>query len=1653
MLFIVLETKNFRYYQLVPTSLFNMMRNFLIIVFSIVFSISAKSQNFNNEWIDYNKTYFKFKVGAFGSDGISPISNGILRIPFATLASNGLGTTDAAHFQLWRDGVEVPIYLSKTSGALSANDYIEFWGEMNNGTLDKKLYRDAEYQLNNKWSLQTDTASYFLTVNTAGTNKRIMDEANNVAGNSLAPTPYFMHTAARYFRAELLNGFSAVVGQNLYSSSYDFGEGFVSRPIKPNENTCGGPRTGQLTQNFEGLQAYTAAGGPSMRFNVNSVGNAANSRSVKVALNGSSVTQYQMDYFYDSKVEEYISTDKLLNDNAVFVFSNESNASCDEFRIASIELTYPRRFNMSGSTSFYIALDPSGNGHYLEFTNFDHGGQLPVIYDISNRKRYLGDTSIAGKVRVVLPPSFVPYKLVLTTQAGNYFKQVTTVQPRTFVDYSQAMNQGDYLIISNPLIYGTGSNNYVEQYRQYRASDKGGKYISQVVDIDQLVDQFAWGVKKHPLSVKNFLRFARSRFSITPRFVFLIGKAVCYNEYRANESNAVAEQLNLVPTFGFPASDNLLSSNNEMAIPATPIGRLSAISPIEVRDYLLKVKQYDSIQNSTNYTLKDKGWMKNVLQITGANDANLGAQLDSYMKEYQRVISDSAFGAKVINYSKSADPGNYAAAVHSFKEAFENGSSLVSYFGHSSATSIDFNLDNPENYDNRYKYPVFIANGCSAGNHFGFEINRLNNKSTVSEKFVLASERGAIGYLSSSHFGIVNYLDMYTQEFYKAFAKTKYNRPVGEGIKEAIANVLASTGNSDYFARVHAEEYAYHGDPAIKINATMLPDYVIEESEIVTLPNKVSVADTSFTIKVRINNIGKVGVDSLDFKLERILPNNQVVTLINKKLAPINLVDSVSIEVPIVPNRDKGLNIFTAAIDYDGKVSEITKINNAYSKSIIIGDDEIRPIYPYNFSIVNNSNIKLTASTVNPLSESREYVLEIDTTELFNSTQKITKKKTSKGGVVAFEPPYNFVDATTYYWRVAATAATEPNWKVASFTFNSGASAGFQQGHFYQNSKSALKNILYDSASKNYSFTSNNHNLFITHGIYPTSGLEDGHFSISVDGSSLIKSACVGASVIINVFDPISFEPVRNTTNPFGAAPVCNVGREYNFEYSYRSASTRKNAMDFIDAIPKGSYVAIRLVLDNPYNSWASDWAADTSLYGSNNSLYHRLKKHGFAQIDSFYFPRNWALIFKKEDTTFAPVYKLSDGLYDRLTMSQNCVTPSIVGSVTSPTFGPSKGWKTVTWSGSKMPKSNVVPTVNVIGIGKDNNEIILFTLDSTRVNMDLSSVDPLRFPFIKLQLKSLDSAAVAPYQLTNWKIEYEAAPEGGLAPNLFVNIPDTIGGTSAYNNTILPIQVAYKNVSAVAFDSLTVKITLTDSANNIIELPRFKTRSLPAGDTLHINTSISTPGFHGLYNVFVQVNPNPGQYEQESFNNTLYKYVYINQQTLLPVTLTKFEAMQQGDDVKTSWQTEGELNVRNYTVQHSINGLAFAQVGNVNAIGASSYQFIHKNAPIGKNYYRLLITDKDGSVKLSPVKIVNIAKESSVQFYPNPVKDKLTIVLNSSSANTTTITLLSSAGQVLLKKQIKTSYIIDMAGYASGTYLLRIDDGLKTTTHKVQKQ
>lgn len=1479
----------------------------VLFVLLLTCSYIAQAQVYNNEWIeDYSKPYYKFKVG----------KDGLYRITQNVLNNAGLGLTPAEQFQLWRNGVQVPIYTSVSTGMLPVNGYIEFWGKMNDGKPDNQLYRNPAFQLSDKWSLETDTASYFLTINTnTFNNLRIETAANNVTGNSLPVEPYFMYTAGKYFKDKVNLGYAVNVGENLYSSSYDKGEGWTTQDLVSTA-TKDSIKYGRHYFSFTNLFVYNGGGTPDPGLKVAVSGNGGNNqRLFSLHLNGDSIYGKRVDYYELLTDSTSFPLSKIVSGTAALIATNYSMIGCydlpigcqtDRMVIHKYELTYPRQFNFGGATNFEFRLPESSTGNYLEIKNFTFGTTTaPVLYDFTNGKRYVADITAAPVLKFVLPPSATQRSLVLVSEDAAHINSIASLDAKTFIDYSTPVNEGNYLIISHPALFnGANGINPVEEYKNYRSSLAGGSFNAKIFLADDLVDQFAFGIKKHPLGLRNFIRYARQKFSEEPKHVFIIGKGISYRDQLSAENQSVSvkndfAKLQLVPTFGWPASDNLLTADPGSSLPLVPIGRLSAIDAQEVTVYLDKVKEYELAQATASPIIADKNWMKNVIHIVGASDENLGDILSNSMNKFKSIIIDTLFGAKISTFSKNSADAVTPLNSLDLTNLINQGTSLITYFGHSSATTLEFNLDNPENYNNQGKYPLFIGLGCNAGNFFNFSTSRFIAKETISEKYVLSPNRGTIGFIASTHFGIVHYLDLWNTHAYNRITKTSYGKSIGEIMIKTAEDVFDDQSENDFYARANVEESELHGDPALRLNTHPKPDYVIEEPMVRLSPSFISVADESFTIHTTVLNIGKAINSNLVIEVKRQFPDQTIQVVARDTINSLKYIDSITVKLSIDPAHDKGLNKIIVTLDPDSEIDEIFETNNSITKEVMIFEDEARPVYPYNFAIINKQDIKLIASTANPFSPSKEYRMEMDTTELFNSPLKIVKSITQVGGTLEFEPGISFTDNTVYYWRVAPVPDSGPfSWNTSSFVYMPQSDLGYNQSHLYQHTKSSTTGIDIDSTSRMWEFGKITGDLFVRNGVFPTAASFAVDFSVALNGDPFIRSVCGVSNIIVNVIDPRTFKPWFNAhagdPSQYGSDPVCGESRVYNFQYNILDTNKRRKLVEFLDLIPSGHFVVVRNTSGTTYssNTYTKDWKKDTSYLGSGNSIYHRLYNQGFTGIDAFDTTEAWIFVYQKDKAAeFEPKYEFSQGIYDRITLATTCKTLDTVGYITSPKFGPAKAWKQFKWSGTILDNTTGDhPTVDLLGIRADGTkDTLMADIELSSQTVDLSFINAMQYPYLQLNMLNIDTSNYTPYQLNYWRLTYDPAPEGVLAPNIYFYMKDTVEVAEP-----LHFKIAFKNVSESDFsDSLKVKALVTDK-NNVTHLITWKQRNLPNNDpgkdSIHIQFPVDTRQLVGNNSLYVDVNPDNDQVEQYHFNNFFYKTFYVRPDTLNPLMDVTFD-------------------------------------------------------------------------------------------------------------------------------------------------------------------
>lgn len=151
-----------------------------------------------------------------------------------------------------------------------------------------------------------------------------------------------------------------------------------------------------------------------------------------------------------------------------------------------------------------------------------------------------------------------------------------------------------------------------------------------------------------------------------------------------------------------------------------------------------------------------------------------------------------------------------------------------------------------------------------------------------------------------------------------------------------------------------------------------------------------------------------------------------------------------------------------------------------------------------------------------------------------------------------------------------------------------------------------------------------------------------------------------------------------------------------------------------------------------------------------------------------------------------------------------------------------------------------------------------------------------------------------------------------------------------------------------------------------------------------------------------------------------------------LPIELTSFSGINQGNQNLLSWVTHSEWNNDYFTIERSINGFDWEFVGEVDGAGNSVrklyYSLIDDNPYFPVTYYRLSQTDFDGTMTRHDVIAVNSEKSWKADFvsalFPNPTSTYATFVYNGvDTENPLKVSLINEFGEVVAYEEFGTLY------------------------------
>ena len=1430
----------------------------LLILFGLNFGASAQmvvgnQKLYGNEWIDYTQTYVKIPIS----------QDGIYRLTAAALQTAGipLSTVTANRFQLFKLGQEVPIFTS-TEAALGSNDYIEFFGEKNRGELDAFMYKNQKSDmLNPEHSQVTDTAVYFLTWRTTPSSQRFQTVANNLT-NLPAKEAWFWHNE-KFIGIDRNVAYDISGGSAVYLPEMNTGEGYGTE--------FGNNRTITLNPQF-------IADGQNGKLSLRWTGNYKN-HYTNINVSGTPVGK-DTAYGYTFRDKTYDLTAAQIKAGMPIQIIGAYEAA-DNHSLGVATLDYARQFNFGGKNQFVFKVAASDGVKYLEITNFLAGTTAPILYDITNKTRIV-TTLEGGLVKVALPPSSSERTLALVASNGSSI--ILTITPTTFVDLRP--DGGNYIMIASPRFFNDGTGkNYVQDYANYRSSTEGGGFKTKVIDVQQVHDQFGYGVNRHPLCLRNFSYFIKKNWA-NPQYLVLVGKA---KEFPGNRYNVAFPDMSDLPSWGYPSSDVMFVTNDSSIVPIFPVGRIPLSAASEMKIYLDKVKEHENALKNAPQTLEARQWIKNVMHLSGGG--NEGPIIKEYMKNFADTLQASKAGLNVTTFYKtSLDPVQIAVNDQIFG-MINKGVSVISFYGHSASSTLDFDINNPDYMTNKGKYPLFVALGCSAGNCH-------QQSKGIAENFVFYKDKGMSAFAGTTGSSFLNSLNRFANVYYSTMGTARYGASLGDILNMTFTQFSQTTVQNDLGLKSAVQEFQITGDPALRLFAAPGPDYLPDATSVKFEPSVLTAQLDSFAVTFTVSNIGYNIKDSMTVLVRQQMPNNTFIELAKKRIAAPLYQSTYTWRVPMTKETAAGLNRLHIFVDSDNGINELpspsAKNNNELVAStgekgvpFYILDNNVRPVYPAEFAIVNKVPIILKASTSNALAKPQNYYIEIDTTATFNSPLKKRTVINQLGGVLKWQPDMNWTDKTVYYWHTAAdsTAGVGYAWQNSSFIYLKDGSEGWNQSHYYQWLGNQFTTMKVDSFDRKFVFGENLSSIDLKYLANLPYNLRPIYYINNNQYGRNLGDYPTNAGIYAIVFDSKTGTPwIQNDVfSQYGANPRNTRTHSYAFQIDSDDPFTgRRGFISLLNNIPERDYVIVYTVQQNGAANFRPDlWGIDSVTTGTN--IFKVLEQQGAKQVRSLDGTKPYAFAFQKNISPISERVALT--LDEGAPISFPLTGRWYEGKMVSPILGPSKEWQTLELNYKAESTDSLV--FDIIGLSSDKSTDTTLMRGITTSVTALNNINAKQYPYLKLRFYGFDNTKRTTPQLNYWRVLYKGVIDLAVNPSAKYTI---------YNDTLqqgdqLKMEVNVENVSNIDADSVLIKWTIRNEAN--VEMNTFnKYAPLSKNGNFVTNLTRTTKDLSGKNQILLEVNPNQAQLEGFTFNNYLQSSFYVEKDKRNPLLDVMFDGV-----------------------------------------------------------------------------------------------------------------------------------------------------------------
>ncbi len=171
----------------------------------------------------------------------------------------------------------------------------------------------------------------------------------------------------------------------------------------------------------------------------------------------------------------------------------------------------------------------------------------------------------------------------------------------------------------------------------------------------------------------------------------------------------------------------------------------------------------------------------------------------------------------------------------------------------------------------------------------------------------------------------------------------------------------------------------------------------------------------------------------------------------------------------------------------------------------------------------------------------------------------------------------------------------------------------------------------------------------------------------------------------------------------------------------------------------------------------------------------------------------------------------------------------------------------------------------------------------------------------------------------------------------------------------------------------------------------------------------------------------------------------------VLPLELKSFTGEVKGNTNVLNWETATEKNVQFHSVERSIDGATWQEIGRKNGLANSAVSVkyvLEDRSPIAKAYYRLRSVDFDGQENISNTIALSRKGDQSgiTSVFPSPTKNNVTVQFNATREEKVMVQVMDMTGRLVLEQTREViagsnDLLLTLNALQAGVYTVKVSN------------